>query len=68
MIDELFDLVFHAVFEFLPDAVLRIILLLLGVVTTMIGVMTVGESTRLGGILIAVGVLLVAGALALWCR
>lgn len=70
MMDEIFDAFFHAIYEFVPDVVVRIIVLLTGVVTAIIGVgmIGVGESTRIGGILTAIGVSLVVGTLALQYR
>jgi hypothetical protein len=68
MIDEIFGELFDAVLEVVPDAVWAVLFVGLGVVTTLIGVLLVADSVRLGGALAAVGVLLSAGVLYVWYR
>ncbi|WP_265108204.1 hypothetical protein [Halosolutus halophilus] len=68
MIDELFEEVFTLVLRVVPDVVWGFLFILGGVATTAIGVGIFSESARSGGILIAVGVLLVVSVLVMWYR
>ncbi|WP_152043055.1 hypothetical protein [Salinigranum salinum] len=68
MIGEIFEGLFDIVLEFIPDFVWGFLFVVAGVASTVIGVMIVGESMQLGGILVIVGVLLVASVLYAWYR
>lgn len=70
MLDEILDLAFQGLFDLIPDAVVRAIVLLAGATAALIGAMMIGagESVRIGGVLTALGLLLVVGVLASWYR
>jgi hypothetical protein len=74
MLDEIFDVVIDEIAKLVPDVVWGAIFLVTGALTTMIGVTmllemtTLNGSVRLGGVLTAVGVLLIAGPLVAWYR
>jgi len=70
MLDEIFDLAFQGLFNLIPDAVVKAIVLLAGTAATLIGAMMIGagESVRIGGVLTALGLLLAVGVLASWYR
>jgi len=69
MLDEILDVFIGEVVKLVPDVVWGAMFLLSGVltatlgVTTLLGVATLGWSPRFGGLLTAVGVLLIAGPL-----
>ncbi|ELZ48481.1 hypothetical protein C464_07270 [Halorubrum coriense DSM 10284] len=69
MLDEILDVFIGEVAKLVPDVVWGAIFLLVGLLTAMLGVTTLldvttlGWSTRFGGLLTAVGVLLLAGPL-----
>jgi hypothetical protein len=62
MLDEVFELVLDIVVEFIPNSVWRILAFMLGVVMMAAGVITFNESAWTGGLLIAVGIILLAGS------
>lgn len=70
MLDEIFDLAFQGLFDLIPDAVVKVIVLSAGAAAALIGSMMIaaGESVRIGGALTALGLLLVVGVLASWYR
>jgi hypothetical protein len=70
MLDEIFDLAFQGLFNLIPDAVVKVVVLLVGTTAALIGAMMIGagESVRIGGVLTALGLLLVVGVLASWYR
>ena len=74
MLDEIFDVLLGEIAKLVPDVVWGAIFLVTGALTTMIGVTmvlgmtTLNGSPRLGGLLTAVGVLLIAGPLVAWYR
>lgn len=74
MLDVMFDVLVDALSKLVPDVVWGAVFLLIGAlatllgVTTILGVATLLESTRLGGILTATGVSLVIGVLFAWYR
>ncbi|MGQ3329580.1 hypothetical protein [Halorubrum sp. FL23] len=74
MLDEILDVLIDEVAKLIPDVIWGAIFLLTGLltamlgVTTLLGVATLGWSPRFGGILTAVGALLVVGVLVSWYR
>jgi len=74
MLDEIFDVIVGEIAKFVPNVVWGAVFLILGLLTTMVGVATVLDvatldaSARFGGVLTAVGVSLVAGVLISWSR
>ena len=68
MIDEIFEVIFDIVLEFIPDVVLRAILLLAGFVATTIGVLLLGESPLLGAGVAVVGAAAMVAAVFFWGR
>jgi hypothetical protein len=63
MIDDVFGLIFDIVVEFVPTIVWKLLFFVIGMVMTATGVTILGESTRTGSVLIAVGVVLLVGTL-----
>lgn len=68
MIDEIFEGIFDIILELIPDFVWGFLAVLGGVVSTVIGVMMITESVRIGGILVAVGLFLLVSVLYVWYR
>lgn len=68
MIDEVFDVVLHELFGFVPTIVWGILFLVGGLVTTAVGVLVFSKSVEIGGLLIAVGVLVAGTVLVEWYR
>ncbi|OYR75436.1 hypothetical protein [Halorubrum ezzemoulense] len=74
MLDETLDLLIDEVAKLVPDVVLGAIFLVTGLLTamlgvaTLLGVATVGWSPRFGGVLTAVGALLVVSVVVWWYR
>ncbi|MFC5367849.1 hypothetical protein [Salinirubrum litoreum] len=68
MIAEIFEGVFDIVVEFIPDFVWGLLFVVAGVASTVIGVTIVGESMLVGGVLLTVGVFLLASVLYVWYR
>lgn len=66
MIDELLDLVFYELFDFVPALVWGFLALVVGLGVTIVGLVVFSKSATSGGILIAVGVLLVGTVLVKW--
>ena len=64
MLDAIVDLIVDVILGLVPDIVLKIVFFLIGAASTAVGATMIGESTRRGGILIAVGVCLMIGTLA----
>lgn len=62
MIDEILELVLDVVLEFIPNIVWKVLAFVLGVVITAAGLTTFNESAWTGGLLIAVGMFLLAGS------
>lgn len=62
MIDEILELVLDVVLEFIPNIVWKVLAVVLGVVITAAGLITFNESALTGGLLIAVGMFLLAGS------
>ena len=62
MIDEILELILDVVIEFIPNSVWRVLAFVLGVVITAAGLITFNESALTGGLLIAVGMFLLAGS------
>jgi len=62
MIDEILELVLDVVLEFIPNIVWKVLAFVLGVVITAAGLITFNESALTGGLLIAVGMFLLAGS------
>ncbi|QUO49188.1 MULTISPECIES: hypothetical protein [Halorubrum] len=74
MLDEILDVLIDEVAKLVPDVVWGAVFLVTGALTTMLGVTmildmtTLNGSMRLGGVLTAVGVLLIAGPFVAWYR
>lgn len=68
MIDEIFEVIFDIVLEFVPNVVLRAILLLTGFVATAVGVLLLGESPLLGAGITVIGASAMVAAVFLWDR
>lgn len=68
MIDEFLDLVFYELFDFVPALVWGFLALVVGVGATVVGLVVFSKSVTSGGVLIAVGVLLVGAVLVEWYR
>ncbi|ESS03044.1 MAG: hypothetical protein A07HR67_02553 [uncultured archaeon A07HR67] len=64
MLDAIVDLIFDVILGLVPDVVLKIVCFVIGAASTAVGATMIGESTQIGGILIAVGVFLMIGTLA----
>jgi len=62
MIDEIFELGLDIVVEFVPNSVWRVLAFVAGVVIMAAGLITFNESAWTGGLLIAVGMCLLAGS------
>lgn len=68
MIDEMFEVLFDVVLEFVPNVVLRAALLVAGFVATAIGVLLLGESPLLGAGVTVVGASAMVAAVLFWDR
>ena len=68
IIDEIFEVIFDVILEFIPTVVQGVIGFLAGLLMTAVGVMTVSEPGLLGETLTVLGVSTVGGVLVLWCR
>ena len=68
MIDEIFEVIFDVILEFVPNVVLRAILLLAGFVATAVGVLLLGESPLLGAVVTVIGASAMVAAAFLWDR
>jgi hypothetical protein len=63
VIDDVFQLLFGIILDFVPNLVWKILLLLVGIATTAVGATMIGESPQIGGGLILVGMVLLVGSL-----
>jgi len=68
MIDELLELLFDIVVEFIPNSVWKILAFVIGAVATAAGVLIIDESLWAGGAVITVGLFLLAGSVISWIR
>ncbi|PAU83315.1 hypothetical protein CK500_11025 [Halorubrum salipaludis] len=68
MIDDIFEAVFDVLLGFIPNVVLGAIALVVGLVTTAVGIATLSDPGMAGEALTIVGLSVVAGVLILWRR
>ncbi|CDK40466.1 hypothetical protein DM2_393 [Halorubrum sp. DM2] len=68
MIDDVVELVFDVLLGFVPNVVLGAIALVVGLVTTAVGIATLSDPGMMGEALTVVGLSVVAGVLILWRR
>jgi len=63
MIDEIFELIVDIFLDFIPNRILKIVVIIIGVVTTGFGVQLLSESLWTGGALTVIGLFLMSGSL-----
>lgn len=63
MIGDIFEFIVNVVIEFVPTIVWKVLFFVIGVVMTAVGVAMLEGSSQTGGVLIAVGVVLLVGSL-----
>lgn len=63
MIGDIFEIVFDIIIEFIPNIVWKLLFVVIGIVTTAVGITIINESLQTGGVLITVGVVLLGGSL-----
>ena len=68
ILDELVDLLFEFLFGWVPNAVWGALVLVVGLGLTIVGIGLLGESPVRGGTFVGIGVLAIAGVLAVWYR
>ncbi|ERH08160.1 MAG: hypothetical protein J07HN4v3_00526 [Halonotius sp. J07HN4] len=68
MIDAIFDFIFWVLVDLIPDRVLKIVVFMIGIVTTGVGVQLLSESLWAGGALTVIGLFLVGGSVRLLLR
>jgi|APHM01.1.fsa_nt_gi hypothetical protein len=68
MIDTIFDFIFWVLVDLIPDRVLKIVVFMIGIVTTGVGVQLLSESLWAGGALTVIGLFLVGGSVRLLLR
>ena len=66
MLDEVFEIVFDVILEFVPTGILKIALLLAGLAAVAVGVPLLADSPLVGGALTVLGAAAVIGVLASW--
>jgi hypothetical protein len=66
MLDEVFEIVFDVILEFVPTGILKIALLLAGLAAVAVGVPLLADSPLAGGVLTVLGAAAVIGVLASW--
>jgi hypothetical protein len=68
MIDTIFDFIFWVLVDLIPDRVLKIVVFIIGIVTTGVGVQLLGDSLWAGWALTVIGLFLVGGSVRLLLR
>ena len=63
MIDEIFELIVDIFLDFIPNWILKIVVIIIGIVTTVFGVQLLSESLWTGGALTVIGLSLMGGSL-----
>jgi hypothetical protein len=63
VIDEIFELISDIFLDFIPNRILKIVVIIVGIVTVGFGVQLLSESLWTGGVLTAIGLFLVGGPL-----
>lgn len=68
MIDDLFELLLDVAVELIPNSVWKFLTFVVGIVSIGAGVMPFNKSTRTSGVLVLVGITLLAGSVMSWYR
>jgi len=68
MIDKIFEIVFWVLLDLIPDRVLKIVVFIIGIVTTGVGVQLLSESLWAGGALTMIGLFLMGGSVRIILR
>jgi hypothetical protein len=63
VIDEIFELISDIFLDFIPNRILKIVVIIVGIVTVGFGVQLLSESLWTGGVLTTIGLFLVGGPL-----
>ena len=63
MIDEIFELISDIFLDFIPNRILKIVVIIVGIVTVGFGVQLLSESLWTGGALTVIGLFLMGGSL-----
>jgi hypothetical protein len=68
MIDKIFEAIFWVLLDLIPDRVLKIVVFIIGIVTTGVGVQLLSESLWTGGALTMIGLFLMGGSVRIILR
>jgi len=68
MIDKIFETIFWVLLDLIPDRVLKIVVFIIGIVTTGGGVQLLSESLWAGGALTMIGLFLMGGSVRIILR
>ena len=68
MIDEIFELILDIFLDLIPNWILKIVVIIVGIVTTWFGVQLLNESLWTGGAVTVIGLFLIGGSLLSFIR